>query len=125
MDHLGLVASLQVPEDRGIIEEGQINHVFALLEFGWVNSTHISSFKPGGVQINPYSSAIFYLRELLVSNSNDHLSGKICAFSPKGGNIARFEETLFVDMGLGIHDPYRLLGVINLCLILPLHLDRG
>ena len=49
VDHLGLVASLQVPEDRGIIEVGQVDHVLALLEFGWVNSTHISGLKPGGI----------------------------------------------------------------------------
>ena len=32
VDHLGLVTSLQVPEDRSIIEEGQVDHVLALLK---------------------------------------------------------------------------------------------
>ena len=32
MDHLGLVASLQVPEDRRVVEESQVDHVLALLE---------------------------------------------------------------------------------------------
>ena len=41
VDHLGLVAGLQVPEDRRIIEEGQVDHVLALLKFGWVDSTNI------------------------------------------------------------------------------------
>ena len=42
VDHLSLVAGLQVPEDGSIVEEGQVDHVLALLELGWVNSTHIS-----------------------------------------------------------------------------------
>ena len=125
MDHLSLVAGLQVPEDRCIVEEGQVDHVLALLEFGRVNSTNLSRLKPEGIQVDPESSARFNLRELLVTDSNDHLSGEICALSAKGGNIARFKKTLFVDVGLGVHDPDRLLGVINLCLILPLHLDGG
>ena len=37
MDHLGLVASLQVPEDGGVVEEGQVDHVLALLELGRVH----------------------------------------------------------------------------------------
>ena len=32
MDHLGLVAGLQVPEDGSIIEVGQVDHVLALLK---------------------------------------------------------------------------------------------
>ena len=32
VDHLGLVAGLQVPEDRGIVEVGQVDHVLALLK---------------------------------------------------------------------------------------------
>ena len=36
MDHLGLVASLQVPEDRRVVEESQVDHVLALLELGGV-----------------------------------------------------------------------------------------
>ena len=32
VDHLGLVASLQVPEDRRVVEESQVDHVLALLE---------------------------------------------------------------------------------------------
>ena len=36
MDHLGLVAGLQVPEDGGVVEESQVDHVLALLELGWL-----------------------------------------------------------------------------------------
>ena len=50
VDHLSLVAGLQVPEDGGIVEEGQVDHVLALLELGWVNSTNVSRLKPGGIQ---------------------------------------------------------------------------
>ena len=41
MDHLGLVASLQVPEDGGVVEEGQVDHVLALLELGRVDPAHL------------------------------------------------------------------------------------
>ena len=37
VDELGLIASLQVPIDRGIIEKGQVCHVFTLLKFGWID----------------------------------------------------------------------------------------
>ena len=50
MDHLSLVAGLQVPEDGGIVEEGQVDHVLALLEFGRVDATNISGLKPGYIQ---------------------------------------------------------------------------
>ena len=64
MDHLGLVAGLQVPEDRGVIEEGQVDHVLALLELGWVDSTHISCLErePAYIIMN-----CLILRDLLTS----------------------------------------------------------
>merc|ERR1719195_2183612 len=37
MDHLGLVTGLQVPEDGGVVEEGQVDHVLALLKLGRVD----------------------------------------------------------------------------------------
>ena len=37
VDHLGLVAGLQVPEDGGVVEVGQVDHVLALLELGRVH----------------------------------------------------------------------------------------
>ena len=42
VDHLRLVAGLQVPEDRGVIEEGQVDHVLASLKLGWVDPTHLT-----------------------------------------------------------------------------------
>ena len=57
MDHLGLVAGLQVPEDGGVVEEGQVDHVLALLELRRVDPAHV-----GGLEV-----------ELLVSNRHDHL----------------------------------------------------
>ena len=41
MDHLGLVAGLQVPEDGGVVEESQVDHVLALLELGRVDPAHL------------------------------------------------------------------------------------
>ena len=41
MDHLGLVAGLQVPEDGGVVEESQVDHVLALLELGRVDPSHL------------------------------------------------------------------------------------
>ena len=41
VDHLGLVAGLQVPEDGRIVEEGQVDHVLAFLEFGGVNPANL------------------------------------------------------------------------------------
>ena len=37
VDQLGLVASLEVVEDRGLIEVGQVGHVLALLKLGRVH----------------------------------------------------------------------------------------
>ena len=47
VDHLALVAGLQIPEDRSIVEEGQVHHVLAFLKLGWVNSTHFFCLEPG------------------------------------------------------------------------------
>ena len=41
MDHLGLVAGLQVPEDGRVVEESQVDHVLALLELGRVDPAHL------------------------------------------------------------------------------------
>ena len=42
VDHLGLVASLQVPEDRGVVEEGQVYHVLTPLKLGRVDPANLS-----------------------------------------------------------------------------------
>ena len=41
MDHLGLITGLQIPEDRSVIEEGQVDHVLAFLKLGRVNPAHL------------------------------------------------------------------------------------
>merc|ERR1711936_372056 len=106
VDELGLVAGLQVPEDGSVVEVGQVDHVLALLELRGVDTADLTGLQG----------------ELLVSNGNDHLHGEVSAFCSKGANLARLKETLLVTMGLGIHDPDRLLGVIDLSLVLLLHL---
>ena len=40
VDQFGLVPGLEVPEDRGLIEEGQVSHVITLLKFGRVDLTN-------------------------------------------------------------------------------------
>jgi len=100
VDKLGLVSGLQVPEDRGVIEEGQVDHVLDLLELGRIDFADLSSL----------------VGELLVSNGNNTLGGRVL-------QVSGLEETLFVSMGLSIWDPDRLLGIIRLGLVSSLHLN--
>merc|ERR1719412_2144503 len=39
--------------------------------------------------------------------------------------ITRLQQTLTVAFSLGVPDPDRLLGIIDLSLVLPLHFDGG
>merc|ERR1719270_1242960 len=71
MDHLGLVTGLQIPEDRSIIEEGQVDHVLDLLKLGRIDLADLSSL----------------VGELLVGNGNDALGGRVL-------KISRFQKTL-------------------------------
>merc|ERR1719323_1571537 len=43
VDHLSLVSGLQVPEDRSIIEEGQVDHVLNLLKLRRIDFANLSS----------------------------------------------------------------------------------
>jgi hypothetical protein len=45
MNKLGLVASLQVVEDRCIIEIGQVDHVITFLKLGRVDLTNLSRWE--------------------------------------------------------------------------------
>ena len=45
VDELGLEAHFQVMEDRGIIEESQVSHVFAFLKLGRVNLANLSRWE--------------------------------------------------------------------------------
>ena len=45
VDKLGLEADLQVVEDRGVIEEGQVGHVLTLLKLGWVDLSNLSRWE--------------------------------------------------------------------------------
>merc|ERR1719412_1450515 len=103
MDHLGLVAGLQVPEDGSVIEEGQVDHVLDLLELGWVDLANLSCL----------------VGELLVTNGHNALGSGILEVS------IILQETLLVSTGLGVGDPDGLLGVVRLGLVRPLHLDVG
>ena len=118
MDHLGLVAGLQVPEDGGVVEEGQVDHVLALLELRRVDPAHV-----GGLEV-----------ELLVSNRHNHLDtgSKLemkCHDYLFGGilqvDVSSDEETLLVAMGLLVLDPDGGLGVVGLLLVGPLHVQAG
>ena len=45
MDQLGLVTGLQVPEDGSIIEEGEVDHILAFLELGWIDLSKFFGFE--------------------------------------------------------------------------------
>ena len=45
VDELGLVSGLQVPEDGGVVEVGQVDHVLALLELGRVHTTDLTGLQ--------------------------------------------------------------------------------
>ena len=46
VDHFGLVSGLQIPEDRRVVEEGQVDHVFALLKLGRVDPANFGLLVP-------------------------------------------------------------------------------
>ena len=41
VDHLCLISGLQVPEDGGIVEESQVDHVLAFLKLWRVHTAHV------------------------------------------------------------------------------------
>ena len=45
MDELSLVSGLQVPEDRSVVEVGQVDHVLTLLEFRGVDTADFTSLQ--------------------------------------------------------------------------------
>merc|ERR1719443_1191546 len=102
VDHLGLVTGLQIPEDRSIIKEGQVDHVLNLLKLGRIDLANLSSL----------------VGELLVTNSHNTLGSRIII-------VSRLQNTFSVSSSLRIRDPDRLLGIIRLGLISSLHLNRG
>merc|ERR550532_63808 len=102
VDKLCLVASLQIPEDGGVIEEGQVDHVLDLLELGRVDLANRGSLEG----------------ELLVTNGHHALAGGVL-------QVPGLQDTFLVAMSLLIGDPDRLLGVVDLGLVRSLHLQRG
>merc|ERR1719346_395707 len=102
VDHLGLVTGLQVPEDGGVVEEGQVDHVLALLELGRVDLADLSAL----------------VGELLVAHGHHALAGGLVV-------VSGLDHSLPVSSGLGVGDPDRLLGVVGLLLVGSLHLDGG
>merc|ERR1711970_307664 len=78
VDHFSLVTSLQIPEYRSIIKEGQVYHVLTFLKLGMVNLANLSCF----------------VGEFLMSNTNNTLRGRIF-------KIARFNKALTVSSILG------------------------
>jgi hypothetical protein len=45
VDKLGFVANLQIVEDRGVIQKGQIGHVFTFFKLWRVDLTNIGRFE--------------------------------------------------------------------------------
>ena len=77
VDHLRLVAGLQVPEDRGIVEVGQVDHVLALLKLRRVDPV-IVWLKTVLHEVHPSANIIpANLRgleiEFLMATCNDNL----------------------------------------------------
>jgi hypothetical protein len=99
VDHLSLVASLQVPEDRGIIKKGKVHHVLYLLKFGRVDFANLRTFK----------------RELLMAHRNNTFASRIF-------KISRLQDTLAIAFSFGVRDPHRPLGIINFGLVSSLHI---
>ena len=102
VNHLGLVAGLQVPEDGGVIEEGQVDHVLNLLELGWVDLADLSCLEG----------------ELLVHDRDETLAGGVL-------QVSGLYQTLSVTSSFRTRNPDRLLWMIRFVLVIPLHLDRG
>jgi len=101
MDHLGLVTGFQVPEYRSIIKECKIDHVLAFLKLGRIDLSNLRTF----------------VSELFMTNRNHALAGRVF-------KVSGLQGTLTVSSTLGVRDPYRLLGIIGLLLISPLHIHR-
>ena len=102
MDHLGLITRLQVPKHRGVIEEGEVDHVLAFLELGRVDFSNKGALEG----------------ELLMAHSNHTLAGGVL-------QVTRLEQTLLVPSSLVTRDPDGLLGVVDLGLVSPLHIHGG
>ena len=108
MDHLALVPVLQVPEHRGIVEEGQVDHVLALFKLRWI---HPSNLLDGVV-------------ELLVGNGNDTLSLQVGVFRADCGDLRPGLKEAFPEPArLGAGHPHRLLWIVNLFLVISPRLD--
>jgi hypothetical protein len=80
-----LIASLQVPEDRGIIEKGEIDHVLHLLKLGRIDPAHL-----GGL-----------VGELLVGHGHQTLGVGIL-------QVPRFDEALPVPVLPTLSKNFRL-----------------
>ena len=96
VDHLGLIASFQIPKYRGVIEEGQVDHVLALLELRRVDLANLRCF----------------VVELLMSDSHHTFRGRIL-------QAASLQQTLPVPSGLGTRNPDRGLRVVGLVAVIP------
>ena len=62
MDKLSLVSGLQVPEDRSVVEVGQVNHVLALLKLGRVHAPNLAS-----LQGEPTKVLVLYGKKIMLS----------------------------------------------------------
>ena len=108
MDHLRGIASLQVPEDGSVVEEGQVDHVLALLKLRRVHPANL----------------FLHMSHLFVANRNGELGREIRVFGADGSNFCSFEEqTLSVAAGLGVRNPNGLFWFVRLVLIFLLHVD--
>ena len=103
MDHLGLVAGLQVPEDGGVVEKCQVDHILALLELGRVHPSNL----------------LHHVVELLMANRDDALGFEVGILGADGGDLwTRLKQPLPEPASLGARNPDRLLRVVNFFLVI-------
>ena len=102
VDHLGLVAALQVPEHGRIVEESEVDHVLAFLKFWRVDLPNLRCL----------------VGELLMGHTHHTFGGRIL-------QVARLQQPLPVASGLGTRDPDRGFRVVGLVVVRALGLGGG
>ena len=68
VDHFTQIAGLQVPEDGGVVEEGEVDHVLALLKLGRVDPAHVHCLQARNISFILYVNE-FYKAVLKVPNT--------------------------------------------------------
>ena len=90
VDHFTLIAGLQVPEDGGVVEKCQVDHILALLEL-W--------------RVHP-SNLLHHVVELLMANRDDALGFEVGILGADGGDLwTRLKQPLPEPASLRARNP--------------------